>query len=102
LDFVRDQEGTFTTLYIPGVGEEQCNVTINDAGTILGYYLNAANVNIGFIKPHGGEVMPFSYPGATDTFPTSFNNLDVITGWYSNGSSTQGFIFFPGNYEHLN
>jgi hypothetical protein len=97
LDFVRDVEGTFTTLYIPGVGEALCNVTINDAGTIMGYYPNAANVNVGFIKPHGGELTPFAYPGATDTFPTSLNNLDVVTGWYSNGSTTFGFIFVPGS-----
>jgi hypothetical protein len=67
----------------------------------MGYYANAADVNIGFIKPHGGKVMTFAYPGATDTFPTSINNLDAITGWYSNGSTTFGFIFVPGSYEHL-
>jgi hypothetical protein len=101
LDFVRDQEGTITTLNIPGVNEAECNVTVNDAGTILGYYANAADVNIGFFKPYGGKVVTFAYPGATDTFPTSLNNLDVITGWYSNGSTTFGFIFAPGSSAHV-
>jgi hypothetical protein len=97
LDFVRDPEGTFTTLYIPAVGEQQCNITINDAGTIMGYYADAADVNIGCIKLHGGELTPFAYPGATDTFPTSLNSLNVTTGWYSNASTTFGFIFVRGS-----
>jgi len=30
-----------------------------------------------------------------------FCNINVITGYYSKGSTTHGFILIPGNYEGL-
>jgi hypothetical protein len=38
-----------------------------------------------------------NYPGATNTWTTSLNNLDVITGYYTKGATTQSFILVPGN-----
>jgi hypothetical protein len=99
LYFMRDQEGVITTLDIPG--SRECNLTINDAGTTMGTYLNAANVPVTFIKPLHGELIPFQYPGAASTTPTSLNNLDMVTGYYTKGTTTQGFLLIPGNQEHL-
>jgi hypothetical protein len=95
LYFMRDQAGVITTLDIPG--SEECNITINDAGTTMGTYRNAANVRVTFIKPLHGELMPFQYPGATSTMPLSLNNLNMVTGYYTKGTTTQGFILIPGN-----
>ncbi len=95
LYFMRDREGVITTLDIPG--SEECHITINDAGTTMGTYRNAANVPVTFIKPLHGELMPFQYPGATSTMPLSLNNLNMVTGYYIKGTSTQGFIFIPGS-----
>jgi hypothetical protein len=94
-DFVRNQEGTITTLNIPE--EKGCDVTINDAGTIAGSYVNESYVDSVFIIPLHGEVSYFSYPGATNTWTTSLNNLDVITGYYTKGGTTQGFILIPAD-----
>jgi probable HAF family extracellular repeat protein len=99
LDFVRDPEGTITTLYIPGAFSGMCDVFINDAGTIVSSYVDAAKILSVFIKPLHGEGIPFIYPGATMTTPTGLNNLDVITGYYSSGSATKGFILVPGDCE---
>jgi hypothetical protein len=101
LDFVRDPEGTITTLYVPGAFPGECDVFINDAGTIVGSYVNAAKVLSVFIKPLHGEVVSFIYPGATMTTPTGLNDPDAITGYYSSGSATKGFILVPGDCEHM-
>lgn len=113
-DFVRDPDGTITTLDVPGAipgclaggalgfyNVAPPSITINDAGTIVGSYTNAAKVPSGFVKPLNGEVMSFTYPGATSTIPTSINTLDAITGYYSTASGTQGFIIVPSDCEHL-
>ena len=91
LTFMRDQEDVITTIYIPGA-ISSCGAAINDAGTIVGFFVSATQVHSGFVKPLHGEVTPFVYPGATSTTPTSVNNLDVITGYYSRGSATEGFL----------
>jgi hypothetical protein len=93
LAFLRDQEGVITTLDLPG--ESQCDLSINDGGLIVGSYVSAAKLITGFMKPLHGDVHAFLYPGATMTTPASVNNLDVITGYYSNGSSIKGFILTP-------
>jgi hypothetical protein len=49
----------------------------------------------GFVRCRGGKVKTFTHPGATLTMPTSINNLNVITGYYTKGSETKGFIRLP-------
>jgi hypothetical protein len=109
-DFVRHSDGTITTLKLPGIipacatGVFQSlgvfNVTpplisINNLGTMAGYYTNAAQGSSGFVRFAGGEVITVAHPGSKLTVPTHINNWDVITGYYSNGSGTVGFIGLP-------
>lgn len=71
------------------------SVTINDQGTITGYYSNAASDSIGFVLSADGTMLSFNYPGSTQTVPTSINNHDVIVGYYSAGPDIVGFIREP-------
>lgn len=92
--FLRDPDGTITTFRVPGNPICGPSPIINDAGTIVGSYINT-NVTSGFIKPLHSDLVSFTYPGATVTMPTGVNSLDVITGYYSIGPQTQGFIRIP-------
>jgi hypothetical protein len=106
--FVRARDGVVKTLYLPGI-VPNCIATftpgfiavvpqtilVNDQGTIIGYTTNSAQITTAFIRLEDGVVTPFTYPGSKQTIPTSINNCDVITGYYSQGSEILGFIRQP-------
>jgi hypothetical protein len=108
-DFVRNPDGSITTLNLPGVtpsclpagsalgvfNVNPVSITINDQGIITGYYINRNNVPRGFVRYGNGKVVTFGQPGATQTIPTGINNGGVITGYDSNGSGTRGLICLP-------
>ena len=106
--FVRARDGLLKTLYLPGT-VPNCIATstpgfiavvpqpifVNDAGTIVGYTTNAAQNSTVFIRLEDGSASLFNYPGSMQTIPTSINNGNVITGYYSQGSAIAGFIREP-------
>jgi hypothetical protein len=107
-DFVRNRDSVITTLDIPGTVPDCIatftpgfitvapqSVIVNDQGTIAGYSTDAAQIASGFIRPEEGKVTTFNYPGSKQTIPTSINNCDVITGYYSRGQEILGFIREP-------
>jgi hypothetical protein len=104
-DFVRDPDGVITTINLPGTTPDCVaafipgfiqvvpqSVVINDQGTMIGYFTNAAKVSIGFVRAGDGRTIALAYPGSKQTIPTSINNCDVITGYYSHGQDMIGFI----------
>jgi hypothetical protein len=106
--FVRARDGVVKTLYIPGTVPDCMAVItpgfiavvpqpilVNDLGSIIGYTINAAQIATAFIRLENGVVTPFNYPGSKQTIPTSINNCDVITGYYSLGQETIGFLREP-------
>jgi hypothetical protein len=109
-DFLRYRYGLIETLAIPGT-VPGCiagfdfisglfkvvppSITLNDEGTITGYYTDAGKDSIAFILSQDGTMTTFTYPGSQQTIPTSINNLDVITGYYSVGTEVAGFIREP-------
>jgi hypothetical protein len=106
--FVRARDGVVKTLYLPGI-VPNCiaafapgfiavvpqTILVNDQGTIIGYTTNAAQIATAFIRLEDGVFTTFNYPGSKQTIPTSINNCDVITGYYSQGSEIVGFIREP-------
>jgi hypothetical protein len=106
--FVRARDGFVKTLYLPGV-VPNCiasitpgfvavvpqPILVNDQGTIVGYTTNPTQIATAFIRLEDGVVTTFSYPGSRQTIPTSINNCDVITGYYSLGQQAIGFIRVP-------
>ena len=105
-DFVRAPDGVITTLNVPGtvpgciasfnfpveIVVVPQSITLNDEGTITGYYTNTAKASVGFVQFPDGKLITFSHPGSTQTIPTSINNGDVITGYYSRGAEIVGFL----------
>jgi hypothetical protein len=108
-DFVRYPDGAIATLNLPGTtpsclpgfsslgvfNVNPTSITVNDQGTITGYYINENKVPRGFVRYEDGKLITFGHPEATQTIPTGINNYGVITGYDSKGSVTKGFIREP-------
>jgi hypothetical protein len=106
--FVRAHDGVVKTLYLPGtvpdciaaftpgfIAVVPQPILVNDQGTIIGYTTTAAQIATAFIRLENGVVTTFNYPGSMRTIPTSINNCEVITGYYSRGQEILGFIREP-------
>jgi hypothetical protein len=110
-DFVRYHDGSIETLNLPGTipsclpdfsavalgifNVNPTSITINNEGTITGYYIDQYKVSRGFVRYVDGKVVTFGHPEATQTIPTGINNCGMITGYSSQGSVTRGFIREP-------
>jgi hypothetical protein len=96
-----------TTFDAPGAGTAAGSgfgtfpTSINDGGTITGRYVDASNVNHGFLRNPGGDaVSTFDAPGAGQTagsgqgtFPRSINKAGAITGHYIDANNViHGFL----------
>src|SRR5713226_9976449 len=55
---------------------------INPAGAITGTYVDASNVDHGFLRAADGTITNFDPPGSTYTSPSSINPAGAITGYY--------------------
>jgi hypothetical protein len=100
--FVRDPNGTFRSIDVPGAGTGAGQGTIpesnNNPGAIAGNYIDASNVNHGFLLDKQGNVSFFDVPGTgtgagQGTIPLNNNNPGTIIGQYIDGGNvTHGFI----------
>ena len=98
-----------TTFDAPGAGTAAGSgfgtfaTSINDGGTITGRYIDAHNVNRGFLRSPAGELLTFDAPGAgktpgsgQGTFPKSINKAGAITGHYIDSNNVNhGFLRSP-------
>jgi hypothetical protein len=106
-DFVYASDGVITPLKLPGTvpsclhdatllyGVAPEPVVLNNQGTITGWYTNQEKVSKGFVRFEDGKLHTFAHHGSKQTIPTSINDCDVITGYYSSGSEIVGFIREP-------
>jgi hypothetical protein len=100
-----------TTFDAPGAGTATGSgfgtfpTSINEGGTITGRYIDAHNVDHGFLRsPSGDEFIAFDAPGAgrtagsgQGTFPVSINKAGAITGHYNDSNNvSHGFLRTPG------
>jgi hypothetical protein len=96
------EKPTITTFDAPGAGTGSGQGTfpfgINPAGAIEGEYIDANNVNHGFLRARGGRFTTFDAPGAgtgsgQGTVPFSINRRGAITGYYTDGGGlSHGFL----------
>jgi hypothetical protein len=112
--FLRSPEGAFSTFDAPDAGggsyqgtgcPSDCQVSLNDAGTIAGTYIDANNVFHGFVRSARGLITEFDAPGAgTDSYQGTtcqfcglgLNQSGVITGSYLDANNVyHGFIRKP-------
>jgi uncharacterized membrane protein len=91
--FLYDQ-GTFTTLDVPG-SEYTYASGINDSGQIVGYYYDAIfPYNHGFLLDQGSYTT-LDVPGAGFTNANGINASGQIVGWYYDAAGQHGFLATP-------
>jgi|HubBroStandDraft_1064217.scaffolds.fasta_scaffold00330_15 hypothetical protein len=81
----------------PAQQEATC---INDAGQIVGTYLDSSNFNHGYERI-GGKFTPLEVPfaGATATLPFSINDSGEVVGcWGDSDGNDHGFTLIGGTY----
>ena len=105
-----------TTFDAPGAGTAAGSgfgtfpTSLNDGGTITGCYIDAHNVNHGFLRsPSGDEFIAFDVPGAGNTagsgqgtFPKSINKAGAIAGHYIDSNNLiHGFLRSPAGDKFI-
>ena len=107
--FLRGPDGEFTTFDAPGAGTKRGSgfgtfpTSINDGGTIAGYYIDANDITHGFMRSPEGEFTTIDAPGANShagsdegTAVRRINAAGAIAGVYADGNSVNhGFLWNP-------
>jgi hypothetical protein len=94
-----DANGTFALVSPPGAAFTS-GAGINNSGTMVGSYTDAAGVNHGF-SYYQGSFSTVDVPSAVGTFARAISNAGVIGGWYYDGSVTHGFIEKNGKFKTI-
>jgi probable HAF family extracellular repeat protein len=94
-----DDRGVFTTLDFPGAQATTASA-INNAGSIVGYYL------INNTGPHAflyknGTFTTIDFPGSGYTVATAINTLGAVAGLFANSTGLHGFIYFGGSFTQI-
>jgi probable HAF family extracellular repeat protein len=93
------ENGSYTTLDFPGA-QATSAFAINDAGTVVGYYL------INNTGPHAflyknGTFSTIDFPGSGYTVATSINSIGAVAGLFSGSTGVHGFIYYGGNFTQI-
>ena len=95
-----DSGGVYTTIDYPSA-VETFPVGVNDSGTVVGFYYDAANGRHSFLYKDG-VFTTLVAPSATDTEVVGINNSGTVVG-YSNGSTAyQSFLYNDGIFTTFN
>jgi probable HAF family extracellular repeat protein len=88
--------GVFHVITIPGaVGGAQAT-GINNSGTVCGFWIDANNVNHGYLL-NRGIFMTLDVPGSTFTQALGLNNNGQVVGSFIDaGGQTHGFVYYIG------
>lgn len=86
----------FTTFNIPGATQTYYS-GINNAGEIVGSFVDAASASHSFIQS-GATYTTIDVPGASETIATAVNNADQIVGYFVDSIGAHGFVFDGTNY----
>lgn len=89
--FVYNINGAATTISFPGSNETEAK-GINSAGTIVGWYVDANNVQHGFFDS-GGSYVTLDDPHGTDTTPAAVNGNGFVVGSVFDAGHFQGFVW---------
>jgi hypothetical protein len=93
--FIRDPEGNFTTIEVPGsIGTGA--TSIKAGGAVTGSYADSNNVTHGFVRRANGTFISFDPPGSIVTAALSLNSRGAVTGSYPDASqNVHGFVRRP-------
>ncbi|MGE3277359.1 MAG: hypothetical protein AB7O67_19765 [Vicinamibacterales bacterium] len=91
--FVRDADGTITTIELPDVLIFTNRMHLNASGTLVGTYVERTFVARGFIRTPDGTVSSFNLPGAGTTVLAGINDGGTMIGAYLDSTFTHGAGF---------
>ena len=99
--FVRQSNGSYVYLPQPtGTGNSQAT-GINDAHTVVGFYVDANDNNHGFIVV-GGVQSTLDFPGSIFTQALGINNAGQVVGQYQDVTGgTHGFLYTNGAFQSV-
>jgi hypothetical protein len=90
----------FTSIDVPGATETDAN-DINDAGVIVGFYVDSAGVDHGWVRI-GKTFQNIDVPGSVGTFAYGINDGEQIVGWYTDSGLVQhGFMLDKGKFTTI-
>jgi hypothetical protein len=95
--FIRSHDGAFKPINLPANGSPNSDIQINAVGIASGAYQDANSVFHGFVRSPDGAVTTFDFPGSDSTFAFDINDFGVITGSYSIGTITSGYLRVPSS-----
>lgn len=89
----------YASFNVPGSTATEA-VGINSTGQIVGGYVDAANVEHGFLDTTG-TFSNIDVPGATSTIAAEINNNGDVVGDFSDALGGPGFLDIAGNFTTL-
>jgi hypothetical protein len=93
--FLREKDGTFTTIDDPDSSPEATTQAwgINDTGDIVGIFNNTHGTH-GFLRANG-NFTTIDFPGASATYAFGINDTDTIVGKFQDTAGFHGFVANP-------
>lgn len=93
--------GVFEVITIPGSTGGAQATGINNLQQVVGFYIDANNVNHGF-ELSGGNFVTLDVPNSTFTQCLGLNNKGQIVGTYTDASGNMhGFVHSKGTYQTI-
>src|SRR6267142_67920 len=87
------QHGKITTFDVPGAIYGTLAQVINDEGTIVGYYYDAAFNIRAFIRYQSGTIRAINVPGSVwGAAAQAINGKGEITGYFVDATNQHGFV----------
>jgi len=93
------ETGRLSFLDYPGARSTGAHA-INNDGTIIGRYVDAAGIAHGFIR-RNGAFTTLDFPGAIETDARGINDLGDIVGGYFDGIVSRTFVYTAGGFTTL-
>ena len=94
---------TFTTLNDPQGTNGTVAIGINDAGQIVGDYIDSSGAAHGFLYSNGTYITIDDALGTEGTIATGINDVGQIVGYYTGvGGRTHGFLYSGGVFATFN
>ena len=89
--------GTFTTLNVPGANATYANA-ISNSGEVAGTYTDSSFTAHGFVYDNG-TFTTLNAPGANGTLPTAINDRGDVAGEYNDSIGAHGFLASPNGSD---
>jgi uncharacterized membrane protein len=96
--FLREKDGSVTTLPVSPGNSVPSPVSINNQGEIVGTYSRSNESGMHGFLLRGGEYTTIDFPGTASTVCTGINNSGLVTGFYYENGAPHGFLWLRGNF----